>query len=168
MKASATKLNTNVSTPSSFPWILSVFLSIIPTPYFGACYSVFNKCNGMLEKQNRTLSAAQRQSSSMHEAVEVYSQQWEKKIYLTLCLLLFWNKMPNRQFKEGGGDFVLQFWGTTHHGREGNGWWQKHEAAGHFVCVVRKQREMTVELICFFFFYVLFRWGSQSVGLCCL
>ena len=48
-------------------------------------------------------------------------------------------------------DFVLQFWGTTHHGREGNGWWQKHEADGHFVCVVREQREITVELICFFF-----------------
>lgn len=123
VKASATKLNTNVLTPSSFPWILSAFLSIIPTPYFGACYSVFNKCNGMLEKQNRALSAARRQSSSMHEAVEVYSQQREKKIHLTLCLLLFWNKMPNRQFKERGGGLCLTVLGYHHHRREGKGWW---------------------------------------------
>lgn len=73
-----------------------------------------------------------------------------------MCLLLFWDKIPNRQFKEGGVDFVSQFWGTTHHGREGKGWRQKHEAAGHFVSVVRKQREMTVEAYLFSVFTYLF------------
>lgn len=51
-------------------------------------------------------------------------------------------------------DFVSQFWGTTHHGREGKGWWKKHEAAGHFVPVVRKQREMTLEAYLFSFLLI--------------
>lgn len=56
-------------------------------------------------------------------------------------------------------DFVSQFWGTTHHGREGKGWRRKREADGHFVSVVRKQRERTVEayvyLFSFFFIYFI-------------
>lgn len=59
-------------------------------------------------------------------------------------------------------DFVSQFWGTTHHGREGKGWQQKHEADVHFVSVVRKQRERTVEAYLFSFFFIYFMFYSNE------